>query len=154
MSNGDGISGEQLPEIENIVTIEMLDERVADINRLVTSSSRLFPKTVDASMTASDEFLRLLNKFLEQKLLLAKKCVEMSSFVEDLHALTALTLTPALILMITALLICYSEDCFPSIPWISTNVIPNVPAGLKPFIYFCFIPSPLYIYFTYIIVMN
>jgi len=149
-----GQSNEQMPEFENIITIDMLDERVADINRLITSANRLLPRTVDASMVKSDEFLKLLNTFLEQKLLLTRKCVEMSRFMEDLHALTALTLTPALMLLITVLIVLYSENYLPSIPIISTRIIPNVSAEMKPFIYFCFVPFPLYLYFSYVFIMS
>jgi len=137
-----------LPEFQNVVTIEMLDDLAADINKMMTSDGRFCPKTIDASMEASDEFLGLLNTFMKQKLLLAKKCVEMSNFAEDLHALTALALTPALIMTITTLLVCYSEELFPAVPIIST-VIMHVSDELKPFIHFCIIPLPLYLYFLY-----
>jgi len=151
MSDSDVSSGsdsEQLPEVVDVIPIEMLDRRVAKINRMITSDSRFCPKTIDASMVESDEFLGQLNKFMEQKLLLAKKCVKISNFVEDLHGLIALALTPALVLIISMVLVFYSEENFPTVPFF------NISDELKPFVYFCWIPSPLYLYFLYITVIN
>jgi len=140
-------NSELLPEVENVIKMDQLDDRLADINRLISAKGRFFPKTIEASIVASEEFLELLNKFMKQKLLLTKKCVRMSKFVEDLHAFTALATTPALILSMSVLLVCYSENYFPLVPFFSTVIMSNVLDELKPFIYFCFIPSPLYVYF-------
>jgi len=77
----------------------MIDEKIAQINSLIHSKDCLLPKTVDSSMNVSDELINLVDKFLDQKLLMARKCIHMSHFIEDIQALVALALTPALVLI-------------------------------------------------------
>jgi len=132
----------------------MLDEKISRINTLIHSKDCLLPKTIDASMEECDEFLNLISKFLDQKLLMARKCIHMSHFVEDIHALAALALTPALVLAIFAFLALTSGSfnrdttiprLLPTFSWL--------PQELRPFAFSC-IPLALYLAYVYFITKN
>jgi len=144
----------QFPVEEKIITTDMLDEKISRINTLIHSKDCLLPKTIDASMEECDEFLNLISKFLDQKLLMARKCIHMSHFVEDIYALAALTLTPALVLAIFAFL-ALTSGSFNRDTTISSTlpIIRLLPQELRPFA-LCCIPLVLYLAYVFFIIKN
>jgi len=143
----------QFPVEEKIVTTDMLDVKIAKINELIHSKDCLLPKTIDASMEECDDFLNLISKFLDQKLLMARKCIHMSHFVEDIHALAALSITPALVLAIFAFLAVWSGSFGKSTTPRSLVIFNCLPQELRPFALSC-IPLFLYLLYVYFITMN
>jgi len=141
----------KFPVEEKIITTDMLDEKIARINSLIHSNDCLLPNTIDSTMNESDDFIKLLGKFLDQKLLMARKCIHMSHFVEDIQALAALALTPALLLINFVSLSLWS-GLFQSIsPENSQSVFVQViPRELRPFVISC-IPLVIYLLFLYFV---
>jgi len=143
----------QFPVEEKIVTTDMLDVKIAKINELIHSKDCLLPKTIDASMEECDDFLNLISKFLDQKLLMARKCIHMSHFVEDIHALAALAITPALVLAIFAFLAVWSGSFGKTTTARSLAFFNCLPQEFRPFALSC-VPLLLYLLYIYFITMN
>jgi len=134
--------GTAVPQKGDIITIDMFEESIAEINRLLMHNDRLLPNTLYGSLEAIDKFLSLSTRCLHQNTQLAHRCLQMTHFLEDIHALAALALTPALTLMIYWL---FSHSAIdntrvPLVAWL----------GLNPYWQFCFIPVPLIFYYVYI----
>lgn len=100
MAIADDNKSNQVPAQEQIITTDMLDEKIRRLKILINSRSCLLPNTLDTQMQESDEFFNLLGKFLDQKILLARRCIHVSQFMEEIYSLVALAITPALILVL------------------------------------------------------
>jgi len=143
----------QFPVEEKFITTDMLDVKIAKINELIHSKDCLLPKTIDASMEECDDFLNLISKFLDQKLLMARKCIHMSHFVEDIHALGALAVTPSLVLAIFAFLALWSGSFGTTTTPRSLPILNCLPEEFRPFALSC-VPLLLYLLYVYFITMN
>jgi len=151
--SADELKNIQFPVEEKIVTTDMLDEKLKRINTLIHSKDCLLPKTIDASMEECDDFLNLISKLLDQKLLMARKCIHMSHFVEDIHALAALAVTPALVLAIFQLLALLSGSFNTNTTPRSIPILSYLPQELRPFTFSC-IPLLLYLLYVYFLTKN
>jgi len=153
LASADELKQIQFPVEEKIITTDMLDEKLKRINTLIHSKDCLLPKTIDASMEECDDFLNLVTKFLDQKLLMARKCIHMSHFVEDIHALGALAITPALVLAIFEFLALLSGSFNTSTTPRSLPILSYLPQELRPFAFSC-VPLLLYLLYVYFLTKN
>jgi len=151
--SADELKNIQFPVEEKIVTTDMLDEKLKRINTLIHSKDCLLPKTIDASMEECDDFLNLISKLLDQKLLMARKCIHMSHFVEDIHALAALAATPAIVLAIFEFLALLSGSFNTNTTPRSIPILSYLPQELRPFTLSC-IPLLLYLLYVYFLTNN
>jgi hypothetical protein len=134
---------------EKIITTDMLDEKIRRLKNLITSRNCLLPNTVDAQMQESDEFFNLVTKFLDQKILLARKCIQISCFIEDIHSLVALAITPAITLVLFGFVTALSKDV--SSACLLPSFLHFLPQELKPFT-FCCLPLITYLLYIYLVI--
>jgi len=104
-------------------------------------------------MEECDDFLNLISKLLDQKLLMARKCIHMSHFVEDIHALAALAATPAIVLAIFEFLALLSGSFNTNTTPRSIPILSYLPQELRPFTLSC-IPLLLYLLYVYFLTNN
>lgn len=134
----------EIPQEEKTVTNGMLEEKISRIQSLIQSGDRLLPKTIDVSLEECDGFINLISRYVDQKLQMARNCIYMSHYVEEIHAFVALALTPALTLTIFAFVSLWSgsfnqDSTTPNFP-----IYSMLPQVLRPFIISC-IPFVVYL---------
>jgi len=135
----------QYPFEEKTVTNDMLEGKISQIQSLI-QGDQLLPKITNLPLALEecDGLINLIYRFVDQKLEMARNCIFMSQYVEDIHAFVALALTPALTLAIFAFFSLWSGSFNEGTTTPNFPIYSMLPQDLRPFVISC-IPFVVYL---------